>query len=165
MSTKEYADLVKVKHPTYTEYFVYNEKEELFLPLDEGRLAKMIPSYKSLNEKARKRAVDSFIDSCEILQVVKLPVRLPNVPPKPKFNRMSWEKASAAVQTLLSISTIFESPRPGYLFLADLLCGLHCTSLRQAEPSFIPAIAVRSDSPETLSVLKSLVKATVRLKK
>ena len=162
MPKKELTDLVKVKHPTHTEYYAYDEKDERFISLDEGHLTNMISGYRSLNEKARKRAFDSFVDSRELLREVKLPDRLPNVPPKPNFERMSREKASAAVQTLLSISTIFESPKPGFLLLADLLCGLHCTSLRQAEPTFVPAIAVRSDSTENLLTLKGLVMAAVR---
>lgn len=163
MSNKSPPTLVKLKGCTYTNYFIYSEKDRRFDLLDEGRLSKEIPGYTSLNEQARNRKFDSFIKNSEIIRKFKYPSRLANAPQKPDLDRMSPEEKTAAAKALLSIGTMFESPQPGYRLLADFLCGLHCTSLHKAEPTFSSAIAVHSDSPELLSALKRLVKASVRI--
>lgn len=157
--------LVEVAYLTHTAYYIYDEKERQWGPLDESRLAQAIPGYKSLNEKARKRKFKKFIKRSEIIQKIKLPKRLSHVPKKWNWRRLSWKKIPAAVKAILSIVNIFDSARPGYLLLADLLCGLHGTSLRKAEATFCPAISVRSSSPEILSILKCLMKAVIPRKR
>ena len=161
MSKRDSPILIKLKRDTYDAYFIYSEKDKCFVPLDESRLSKEIPGYTSLNEQARKRKLDSFIKDSEVIRKFKCPSRLPNAPQKPDFDRLSSEERAAAAKALLSIGTIFESPKSGYMLLADITCGLHCTSLCRVEPTFSPTIAVRSDSPEILLALKRLAKASV----
>lgn len=144
-------------------YSIYSEKDKRFVPLDESRLSKEIPGYTSLNEQARKRKFDSFIKNSEVIRNFKCPSRLPNAPQKPDLDRMPPEEKTTAAKALLSIGTMFESPQPGHRLLSDLLCGLHCTSLRRAEATFSPTIAVHSDSPEVALALKRLVKSSVRI--
>lgn len=163
MSKRDPPTLIKLKCDTCDSYFIYSEKDKRFVPLDENRLSKEVPGYTSLNEKSRKRGFDSFIKDGEVIQKFKCPSRLPNAPQKPDLDRLSPEERAAAAKALLSIATLFESPKSGYMLLADISCGLHCSSLRRAEPTFFPAIVVHSDSQDILSALKRLVKASVRI--
>lgn len=163
MGNKQPATLVKIRSPTPTSYYIYSEKENLFVPLTENHLSRASPGYTTLNEKARQREFDAFIKRSKIIQTFKLSDCLPNAPPKPRLKRLTLEERSAAVQGFLSASAICESPKLGYLLLADALCGLHCTALRKADPSFSPTIAIRSNSPKIRSILEEFVKSIVRL--
>lgn len=160
MSKKPPTLLVKVKYPDRQQFFIYSEGENRFVPLTESQLARAIPGYTLLNEKARQRELDTFIRRSEVIETIKVPEFLPTGSPKPKFSQD--EKAKAA-QAFLSLADLFEVRRAGYNLISNILCGQHCTALRKAEPSFSPTIAIRNDSPEIRSVLKKLIKSIVRL--
>ena len=160
MGKQEHAILVKIKYHDRTRFYIYSKKEKRFVSLTEARLARALPGYTQLNEKARQRAFDTFIKRSEVIEAIKVPEFLPTAQPKP---RLSQEERERAAQSSLSIANLFEAQRVGYTLLADILCGQHCTALRKAEPSFSPTIAIRNDSPEIQSVLKKLVKSIVRV--
>lgn len=163
MSKKEPAQLVQIKYLGRTFYLVYDKKIDRFVLLDENRLSRARPGYNLLNEKARQREFNSFVKDSELIRTFTLSEWLPNAPLKLCLERLPPGAKTDAVQTILSLSSVFESPKPGYLLLADMLCGLHGAALRKAEPTFSPTIAIRSDSPEILSALKKLIKSVVSI--
>jgi len=162
MSSKDPVSVVRIKFPNHTAYFVLDEKKKLWVPLDEAYLSRASPGYTQLNEKARLKERESFIKHSEILQTFKVPDIFPNAPFKPRLEKLPPEEQVDAIQTFLSIGAFFESPKAGYYLMTDILCGLHCQALRNAEPSFHPAIAIRSDSYEVQSVFNQVMKTTIR---
>lgn len=160
MSKKDPPILAIVKYFGCLIYFLWDTKVKRFIRLSESHLSKMIPGYTLLNEKARKRELDSFIKCSEIIKKINLPAWLPNAPSKPSLWRKASKRTSSA-HAFLAIGNIFESSKASYRFMADMLCAPHCESLREAEPSFSPTIAAFSDSPEIHAILKQLVKSLV----
>lgn len=164
MSKGPPATLVKVKCLDYIIYFIWDEKKEQFESLSESHLSRASPGYTRLNEAARKKEYDSFIQNSNVITTVKIPLWQPNTLGKP-WEKKSLEVQQGATRSLLDIGRLFESSKPGYQLLADLLCGMHCRSLRCAEPSFHPVTSINSTSPEVLDALKAIIKASVRVSK
>ena len=145
--------------------YIHSDKDNRFVPLDEPYLTKQIPGYTKLNEKARQKEYNKFLKDAQIIQAVRLDDPLPNAPYKPQMKKVSQKKLREALIALLSVSDLFESHIAGHRLLSDLLCSGHCKALREAEPSFRPAISIKSMSPEIEKVLKSLVRAVVTKKR
>lgn len=164
MSKEKVFDVVKVKISGHSQFFIHVEKANRFVPLNESHLSRASPGYTRLNEAARKKEFDTFIKHSNIIRKVKIPAWLPNTVGKPWW-KLSPEIQKSSVQALLSIGELFESPKPGYVVLADLLSGMHCQALRKAEPTFCPMVAVQSSSPEILSAFEAVAKSSVRLSK
>lgn len=168
MSSKEIPDIVKVKFfgqsPGQPQFFILDEKTDQYVPLNESHLSRAIPGYTLLNETARKKEFDTFIKRSNIIRKVKVPDWLFTTIGK-SWWKLPSESQKSAVQTFLSIVNLFESPKSGHMIMADLLCGMHCRALRNAEPAFCPTVAVQISSPEIFSALKAIIKGSIRLTK
>lgn len=158
-------NILKITLPGHTQLYIYSEKDNHFIPLDEPCLAKQIPGYARLNEKARQKELVKFLKDAKIIRTVKLDGPLPNTSHNPWTKKAFQEELRETLTALLSVTRLFEAPIAGHLLLADTLCAMHCKALREAAPSFHPAISIKSMSPEIEKLLKNLVRAAVTKKR
>ena len=146
--------------------FVWNSKLGAYTVLDEAVLAKCIPGFRSLNERARRKAAKDFLDSIDVIDCGWIPDDLPNRRcPRDKMGRkiarLSADACRAGVLDFLSIGRLFRTPEPGFDLLADLLGGLWCRALREVESAYQPVAVIDSRAPEIEACLATLVRAVV----
>lgn len=150
-------------------FFIWNEKEEHWCRLSEAELAKAIPGYRELSEKARMKRFRKYLDSKEIVDCGILPEDLPNTRhfrgPDGKKRVLTQEELRAGAEALLALGTLFPDPAPGWELLADLLTGLWCAELRKAEPEFRSVTTIPLDTAELRRLFKLLVKTSVPRKR
>lgn len=152
-------DILFIKFADHTQVYTFSEKDGCFVPLDESRLARHIPGYTRLNEKARRKEFVKFLKKAEIIREIDLSRPLPNAAPCRR--RVTPEDEKAAIPAFLDIGRLFQEPMAGYRILADLLCAMHCGVLRAEEPSFRPAISIKSGAPEIGEILTAIVDTAV----
>ena len=150
--------------------FMWDSKLGAYTALDEAVLAKCIPGFRSLNERARRKAAKRFLDSIDVIDCGRIPDDLPNRRcPRDKMGRksarLSADACRAGVLDLLSLSQIFRTPEPGFDLLADLLGGLWCRVLREVESAYQPVAVIDIQSPEIEDCLTAMIRATVTRKK
>lgn len=146
--------------------FMWDSKLGSYATLDEAILAKNIPGFRSLNERARRKAARRFLDSIDVIDCGRIPDDLPNRRcPRDKMGRkvarLSADACRAGVLDLLSIGRLFRAPESGFDLLADLLGGLWCRALREVESAYQPVAVIDSRAPEIEACLATLVRAVV----
>lgn len=160
---------VAVRKHAEKRIFMWNSQIKAYTPLDEAVLAKYIPGFRSLNERARQKAAKHFLDSIDVIDCGRIPDDLPNRkrPRDRNGHKTNLPPAAyrAGVLDLLSIGQLFPSPSPGFDLLADLLGGLWCRALREVESAYQPVAVIDSRAPEIEYCLTAMIRATVTRKK
>ena len=145
--------------------FMWDSKLGAYATLDEAILAKNIPGFRFLNERARRKAARRFLDSIDVIDCGRIPDDLPNRkrPRDRKGHKTDLPPAAyrAGVLDLLSLSQLFRAPESGFDLLADLLGGLWCRALREVESAYQPVAVIDSRAPEIEACLATLVRAVV----
>ena len=151
-----------------TATWIYQEKDGYSL-LDEAYLARKIPGFRSLNERARKKARDKYLDRFSI-QEVQIPSCLPNCRGKllgedGRKRRVTKDDLQTGARTILRLLELFKNAEAGCEVLASILAGMRCEALRKAEPDFHAVVEVSSAASELEEMLTVLVKAVVTRKR
>lgn len=145
--------------------FMWNSKLGAYATLDEAILAKNIPGFRSLNERARQKATVRFLDSIDVIDCGRIPDDLPNRKRPRDRNGHKTDLPPAAYRAgildLLSLSQLFRAPESGFDLLADLLGGMWCRALREVESAYQPVAVIDSRAPEIEACLATLVRAVV----
>ena len=145
--------------------FMWDSKLGAYATLDEAILAKNIPGFRSLNERARRKAARRFLDSIDVIDCGRIPDDLPNRkrPRDRKGHKTDLPPAAyrAGVLDLLSLSQLFRAPESGFDLLADLLGGLWCRALREVESAYQPVAVIDSRAPEIEACLTAMIRAVV----
>lgn len=151
-----------------TQYWIYRKSE--YTPVDEKFLRTKIQNFSKLNRKARKKAYRDFVKSCYVAATIHAPTHLPNTKRKlrlkgRKHKVPKQEDFTIGARSFLAFTALFSTIQPNYYLAADMLCGMHSSSLQEVEPQFYPALSIRSDSVELLGLFTTLVQAVVPRRK
>ena len=145
--------------------FMWSPQAKTYIPLDEAVLARHIPHFRTLNERARRKAAEHFLDSIDVIDCGRIPDDLPNRkrPRDRNGHKTNLPPAAyrAGVLDLLSMGPLFPSPNPGFDLLADLLGGLWCRALREVESAYQPVAVIDSRAPEIEACLTAMIRAVV----
>lgn len=162
-------EVVRIRHADGVEYWVYESKTG-YVPLDEAYLARASPGFRNLNERAREKARDAYLDKCTTIKKASVPRYLTNtrrsLPGKDGHRRAAaFEDFRAGALALLPVCELFRSAEAGCDLLATVLAGMRCESLREAEPGFRAVVEISSTAPEIEEALTTLAGAAVTHKK
>lgn len=150
-------------------FYIWSKRWRRWCRLDEAELAKAIPGYRELTEKARAKKFKKYLAEAQTIDCGRIPEDLPNTRPfrGPDGRRRmpTREELRIGAEALLALGTLFPEPAPGWELLADLLTGLWCAELREAEPGFRPVTTVLLDAPALREVFKLLVQTAVPRKR
>ena len=162
-------EVVRIRHADGVECWVYEPKTG-YVPLDEAYLARASPGFRNLNERAREKARDEYLDKCTTIKKVSVPRYLVNtrrsLPGKDGHRRAAaFEDFRAGALVLLPVCELFSNAEAGCDLLATVLAGMRCESLREAEPGFRTVVEINSTALEIEKALTTVVKAAVTRKK
>ncbi|OUQ81565.1 hypothetical protein [Flavonifractor sp. An100] len=160
--------MLKIKTQGTARYYL-EAGHKLCRPLTEAELGKIIPGFKELNEKSREKRFRKYVEKAQIVDCGHIPEDLPNTWPfrgaDGRRRVPTREELKAGAEALLALGTLFPKAAPGWDLLADLLTGLWCAELREAEPGFRPVTTVPLDTPALREVFSCLIKTAVPRKK
>ena len=159
--------ILRIQKTAY--YWNWDSSRKLYRLVSESDLAKAIPGYRELNERARSKKFQKYVKESEVTDCGRMPENLPNTRhfrgPDGRRRPPTQEELKAGAEALLALETLFPEVAPGWELPADLLTGLWCTALRKAEPGLRPVTTVPLDTPALQEVFKLLVKTAVPRKK
>ncbi len=142
-------------------YFIWDG--ENYVSLTERILNRQICSFQDFTVEAKEKRFKKWIEGAEIVCIANISSQLPNARAKihtnGKKHSPTKDDLRQGVKTLLAFGQLFEEPLPGHLLLADTLCGMHLTALREAEPSFQPRSGITSYRPEIEAALRAFTGA------
>lgn len=161
-------EVVCIKHVDWVERWVYDSKTG-YVPLDEAYLARASPGFRNLNERAREKARDAYLDKCITIKKDSVPHYLSNTrrsfPDKDGHRKVAtFEDLRAGAQALLPGCELFINAEASCDLLATVVAGMHCEALRKVEPSFRAVAEIKSTAPEIKETLTTLVKIAVTRK-
>lgn len=134
--------------------------------LTEKQLGQHIHHFSELTVTAKRKHLNRWLEKkCKVLLSVDISSNLPNAPWKVGGHVPIPADIDAGARAVLSVTELFKSPSAGVRLLADTLCGLHMTALRETEPTFCPAVSIKSSSPEIEGILRVWAQAVVPRKK
>lgn len=146
---------------------LFVKEKEVFVPLDEKKLAKIIPQFQNLTAPAKVRQLKRWLkQDAEVIGHIKVDNFLPNAPKKIKKpgKRKEWPSKNdyrEGIRAFLGVIYLFPEPNAGILIISNILSGLHATALQKSSPGFHPVVAVTSNGWEIKSILTSIVLAAV----
>ena len=135
-----------------------------YRPLNERELARRIPFYSELNDKARERHLNLYLANAKIIVQAKVPAILPNTRktlksiPRRYPNLPDYQAGTTA---FLQLIDLFQKPEVGLALICDILCGLRCAALRESEPGFRPVLSIPSHDAKVIEVFKTVVTTVV----
>lgn len=164
----ESPEIIRIKHADRVEYWVYESKTG-YVPLDEAYLARASPGFRTLNERAREKAQDAYLDKCTTIKKASVPRYLTStwrsLPREDGHRRaVAFEDFRAGALALLPICELFSKAEAGCELLATVLAGMRCAALREAEPGFRAVAEISSSAPGIEKALTALVMAAVTRK-
>ena len=144
-------------------------RKDSYVALTDRILSRLIPHFPDLPRRAKEKRFKKWLEEAEIVCKAYIPAQLPNTRKKCRANGKKRpplvDDLQRGANALLAVTRLFENPAPGYLLLADALCGMHLTALRAEEPSFLPLVSITSNCPEVHAALKTFTKAVVTRKR
>lgn len=169
MKMQQGEELIILKRQKYVDYWHWDSDRKQYARISEVDLAKIIPGYREMNEKARAKRFQRYVEKTQLMDCGRIPEDLPNTRPfrGPDGRRRppTREELRTGAEALLALGTLFPEPTPGWALLGDLLTGLWCAVLREVEPGFRPVTTVPLDTPELREVFRLLVKTIVPRKR
>ncbi len=133
-------------------------------PLNERELARRIPSYSDLNDKARERHLNLYLAKAKIIVQAKVPAILPNTRKTLKSIPRRYPALpdyQAGTTAFLQLIDLFQKPEVGLALICDILCGLRCAALRESEPGFRPVLSIPSQDDKVIEIFKTVVTTVV----
>lgn len=125
-----------------------------FEMLDDALLSKKILSFSSLNEKAKMKKLENFLEDCEVIRDFKIP-HLRNCP------HCDSDDFRQGAHLLLAMTELFENRSVGYHLVACALAGIRCTALREVAPDFRPRLLIRSQDETVARIFTAWVQACI----
>lgn len=122
-----------------------------FIPMSDSEWKKSIHHYSYLNDKGKEKCRKEKLKDADIVCKARASPFQPNAPKKCMIRRTErgpvrthpgQQDYSAGVRALLSLGELFPDLAPGHAMVATILCGMRGNALREAEPDFLPAMAI-----------------------
>lgn len=147
----------------HKQLWVMDEQKGGWILVDERFLSKAISGFRFLNETGRVKASKQLLSQFNYLRKTKAPINCANAesPSKPPTH----DSLHTGAVGLLQISALFSSPQSGYRILSDILCGMRCSALRRAEPSFSLVTLISENDLQIEKILRTVTAACVRKKR
>ncbi len=159
------AKIITLHYGDVTEYFI--KTKEGFIPLTDRIMAKYIPRFPDLSDKAKKREWKKWIESgAEIVREAETDPYLPNSRRKMRLGNgqklyPTAEDLAKGAASLFAIAHLWADLIPGYHILGTIVTGCHARVLRQQLPSLCLMVRVRSDNAEMEKILRLIAHAAV----
>ncbi len=140
-------------------------------PVDERYAATVIRGFRDLNEAARERALQNHLREFPVAWDAKISSLQQNAKTTRVYDSYGNERyysndeLGMAARTFLSISQLFENPRPGYVILSHLLAGLHGSALTKEAPDIRFAIHINDRSEGITQIISTITNIVVNRKK
>lgn len=154
--------LVKVNPQSVYQHYI--EAVERYVPVDEKFLGQYIKGFPQLNESAREREFKKFLKDKASVVRVDMPPFLTNAHRKLRLEHRRDPKPvdfTIGARKFLQVAVLWEDPQAGFRFAADILCGMHCTAIRQVESGFHPVLAADISSPLSIDVFTTVIQAAI----
>ena len=157
--------MLKIALGGQTHIWAWDGGEKRYRPVDEAYLARVLPGFRDLNERARARRKARCLRENDVAKGGKIPAALPNTRPfrgaDGKRRTPTPEELRRGAEALLALGELACEAETGWELLGCLLAGLWCRQLRRAEPGFRPVVAVAGSGGEAERICKALVKGAV----
>lgn len=145
---------------SYLRIWYRSKRDREYVPVDERFLAKKIPRFDELTEKARLEATKEFFSHCRIQEYAEL--KLLGTVENPACDEENLKKGA---KLLLSATELFENHEVGHRLVCLTLTSARCESLRRQMNDFRPIVMVKTNEDAAISVFTEWFEALEPRKK